>query len=170
VKQVENFEDLLKIAKSDGSFDIESTKLRFAICLNKLMKAEGHTRSDLAKKIGKSNAYITKALRGDTNFTISSMVTLARALGGKIDVVINDSRGLEVSSAAQTVIEVTKLSNMPSGENWKIARTEDRNENAQRLKLRLISSTPRNIASFSTSNTHTTAQQDDKNGQTLLAA
>ena len=45
-----------------------------------LMEEKNITRSELAKKMGTSPAYITKVLRGSTNFTLASMVKLARAL------------------------------------------------------------------------------------------
>ena len=44
------------------------------------MKSRGLTRSALAEKIGTSPAYITKILRGDTNFTLDSMVKIANVL------------------------------------------------------------------------------------------
>jgi len=44
------------------------------------MKDRGLNRTALAEKIGTSPAYITKILRGDTNFTLDSMVRFALAL------------------------------------------------------------------------------------------
>ncbi len=43
-------------------------------------KSSGLTRSVLAEKIGTSPAYITKFLKGETNFTLDSMVKIAKAL------------------------------------------------------------------------------------------
>ena len=40
------------------------------------------SRVELAKRLGSSPAYITKVLRGDINFTVETMVRLAKAVGG----------------------------------------------------------------------------------------
>jgi transcriptional regulator with XRE-family HTH domain len=52
------------------------------------MEANGITRSDLARRLGVSPAYITKVLRGNVNFTVDSMVRLVKAAGGEISVQI----------------------------------------------------------------------------------
>jgi DNA-binding transcriptional regulator YdaS (Cro superfamily) len=48
------------------------------------MEVNGVTRSDLARLLGVSSAYIAKGLRGNVNFTVDSMVPLVRAAGGEI--------------------------------------------------------------------------------------
>lgn len=47
-----------------------------------LMERRGVSRAELARRLETSPAYITKLLRGDANFTVRSMVRLARALDG----------------------------------------------------------------------------------------
>ncbi|MCY1368603.1 hypothetical protein D9M69_555980 [compost metagenome] len=54
------------------------------------MKIKGISNSNLAEKLDTSAAYITKALRGDTNFTIDSMVKLTSALGAKLHIHVAD--------------------------------------------------------------------------------
>jgi transcriptional regulator with XRE-family HTH domain len=49
------------------------------------MKSRGITRTALAEKLGTSRAYITKILRGDTNFTLESMARVAQALDCEIN-------------------------------------------------------------------------------------
>jgi transcriptional regulator with XRE-family HTH domain len=44
------------------------------------MERAGVSRAVLARRLGTSPAYITKVLRGNTNFTIKTMVRLAVAL------------------------------------------------------------------------------------------
>jgi len=51
-----------------------------------MMEANGVSRSDLARRLGVSPAYITKVLRGNINFTIDSMVRLVRAAGGEVHI------------------------------------------------------------------------------------
>ena len=51
-----------------------------------LARWRGLSYADLAKNLGTSAAYISKVFRGDTNLPIESMVKLARATGGQLDV------------------------------------------------------------------------------------
>lgn len=51
--------------------------------LYNLMERRGVSRAELARRLETSPAYITKLLRGDANFTMRSMVRLARALDGR---------------------------------------------------------------------------------------
>jgi transcriptional regulator with XRE-family HTH domain len=54
------------------------------------MESREMSRADLAKRLEVSPAYISKVMRGDANFTLESMVKLARALGGRLRVDIVD--------------------------------------------------------------------------------
>jgi predicted transcriptional regulator len=55
-------------------------KLEFVVAINKSMKEKNISKSDLARLIGKSPAYITKIMTGDVNLTIESMVMITRAV------------------------------------------------------------------------------------------
>lgn len=68
-------------ARNTDAYRAEGASIRFTEDLVARMKASGLTRSALAEKIGSSPAYITKILRGDTNFTLDSMVKMANAVG-----------------------------------------------------------------------------------------
>ena len=80
------FSDLLRSAEGRDSYWAEHAKLDFAIDLNRVMGINGLRKSDLAARLGKSPAYVTKVLRGDANLTIESMVSLARAAGGTLHI------------------------------------------------------------------------------------
>ena len=41
-------------------------------------------RPAAARRLGTSQAYVTKVLRGDVNFTLVTLVKLARAVGGRV--------------------------------------------------------------------------------------
>lgn len=71
------------IDRSDDYW-IESAKIDFAYALERLLQQQNITKRLLAERLGTSAAYITKALRGDANLTIDSMVRLARAAGGEL--------------------------------------------------------------------------------------
>lgn len=69
-----------KNAKNSDSYWVEKAKNRFAIALEKLIEKKGLNKSQFAKKINASGAYVTKMLGGNANFTIETMVKTARAL------------------------------------------------------------------------------------------
>lgn len=56
-----------------------------------LMERRGINKKQLAELMETSPAYITKIMRGDTNFTIETMVKLARRLDGKLSVHVSPS-------------------------------------------------------------------------------
>ena len=77
-------------AKKTDTYWVEHAKLEFAIALEKQRRIANMTCADLARKIGTSAAYITKMFRGDSNVTIETMVKLARATGGEVQIKIVD--------------------------------------------------------------------------------
>jgi transcriptional regulator with XRE-family HTH domain len=88
-EKLQNFENE---SKNNDSYWVEKLKIDFALQLEKRRKSENLSYSDMAKKIKSSAAYITKVFRGDSNFTIESMVKLAKATGGKIEIFVIDER------------------------------------------------------------------------------
>jgi transcriptional regulator with XRE-family HTH domain len=83
-------DEFLSDAKRSDVYWVEKTKLDFAIKLDKQRKQSSLSLAAIARKIGKSAAYITKVFRGDSNLTIESMVKLARATGGTLSIQIVD--------------------------------------------------------------------------------
>jgi len=81
-----SFRELVNEAKGRDAYWVASLILDFTEGLNKIMKANGVTRSDLARHLGVSPAYITKVLRGNVNFTVDSMVRLVKAAGGEVHI------------------------------------------------------------------------------------
>ena len=82
--------------KQSDSYWTEAAKLQFSVQLEKQRKAANLTYKAIAEKIGASAAYVSKVFRGDSNLTIESMVKLARATGGHLDVRIS-AESIEVS-------------------------------------------------------------------------
>jgi len=78
------FKELFDQAKTRNTYWVGSLILDFTEGLHKLMEANGISRSELARRLGVSPAYITKVLRGNVNFTLDSMVRLVRAAGGEV--------------------------------------------------------------------------------------
>ncbi len=81
-----SFRELFDEAKGRDTYWASSLVLDFTEGLHNIMEANGITRSDLARRLGVSPAYITKALRGNVNFTVDSMVRLVRAAGGEVSI------------------------------------------------------------------------------------
>ncbi len=67
-------------------YELANVEMDFTDSLETLMQRRGVNKSELARRIETSPAYITKILRGSTNFTLETMVKLVRALDGKLHV------------------------------------------------------------------------------------
>jgi len=61
-------------------------KMEFAFRIHELMTDANMSNKDLAEKIGSSNAYITKVLRGDQNLSIESIHKIADALEAEVSI------------------------------------------------------------------------------------
>ena len=81
-----SFTKLFEKAKERETYLTASIILEFTEGLYELMQVNNLSRKELAKRLGTSPAYITKILRGDINFTVDSMVRLAKAAGGIIQI------------------------------------------------------------------------------------
>ena len=75
-----DFKSLFAEAQKDHAYWVEGVILEFTEDMVNRMEEQGVSRSELARRIGVSPAYITKILRGSTNFTLDTMVKVARAL------------------------------------------------------------------------------------------
>lgn len=92
---IKSFKKLLNNAKEQDSYWVERAKINYSIAFNRFFEKKGITQSELAKSIGTSSAYITKVFRGDTNFTIETMVKLARSVDGELHIDIITPKGKE---------------------------------------------------------------------------
>lgn len=78
---MQNFKELLQLAKGNWQFKAEEHKLSLALAFNQYMKKLGWNNADLARELGTSRAYITKIMRGDQNLSIDKITEIADALG-----------------------------------------------------------------------------------------
>lgn len=78
------FRTLLSNARQRESFWAAKATQDFTEALFGLMERRGVNKAELARRVESSPAYITKALQGNTNFTIGSMIRLVRALDGQL--------------------------------------------------------------------------------------
>ncbi len=79
-----SFKKLLAKAKERDEYWVAKAISDFTDDLHRLMELRDVNKAELARRIESSPAYITKVMRGDTNFTVESMVRLARALDGQL--------------------------------------------------------------------------------------
>lgn len=67
-------------AEKSEDFQVEKLILHFTEEVVATMKERNLSQADLARKLDKSPAYVSKMLAGETNFTLRSLVRIARAL------------------------------------------------------------------------------------------
>lgn len=91
MKISKSLQGFIENAQRSDPYWVETAKLQFAMDLEGRRRASDMTYKAIAEKIGTSAAYITKIFRGDSNVTIESMVKLARATGGSLDIRIVDT-------------------------------------------------------------------------------
>lgn len=79
-KQQDRFTDLFNWAKEQEEYWLEAIKIKFAEQILSHIDTLKISRKELACRLGSSPAYITKILRGSSNFTLKSMINIAQAL------------------------------------------------------------------------------------------
>jgi transcriptional regulator with XRE-family HTH domain len=98
--QQRSFSTLFTAAQEHDEYWTERASLRFTEELTRWMEQQGLSRKDLAEKIGSSQAYVTKILKGNVNFTLASMVKLTRALGAELRIELASKGDMEAATGA----------------------------------------------------------------------
>ena len=81
IEQVhEQIQAALKAARETHEYRAEGASIEFTNAMVTRMREAKVSRSELARKIDVSPAYISKILRGDTNFSLETIVKIANAL------------------------------------------------------------------------------------------
>lgn len=80
---VNNFQDLLDRIKAMDSYDSEVARDEVSNQIDTLMRKENVSKAELARRLKKSRAYVTKILQGNANFTLDTLVRIAKVLGYK---------------------------------------------------------------------------------------
>jgi transcriptional regulator with XRE-family HTH domain len=88
-----SFRSLLEKARKRDAYWVGKAIHDFTEDLFRLMEEQGVNKAELARRIGKTPAYVTKVFRGDTNFTIDSMVKFAHALDGQLSIHVGRKEG-----------------------------------------------------------------------------
>jgi transcriptional regulator with XRE-family HTH domain len=80
------FGELFDQAERHEDYWTAGVILEFTESVVREMERQAITRTELATRIGTTPAYVTKILRGKANFTLATMVRLARALDAELRV------------------------------------------------------------------------------------
>jgi plasmid maintenance system antidote protein VapI len=95
---MKTFRNLIEQAKKSDAYWIEKAVLEFTSDIHLEMKNQNKNSADLAAIIGASPAYISKIFAGNANFTIKSMVKLARALDCRLHVkAVHETKKISIS-------------------------------------------------------------------------
>ena len=73
--------ELFEEAEKHPDFHKELAILEFTEELWRVMREQGVTGTELGRRIGSSQAYVSRVLNGGANFTLGSMTKLAMGLG-----------------------------------------------------------------------------------------
>ena len=76
----ERFNAILERSRETEAYWVEKAIIECTEEMIERMKNAGISRTELARRLGKNPAFVTKLLRGDNNFTFETAVRIARAL------------------------------------------------------------------------------------------
>ena len=110
----ERFANLFREMKQTDVYHIEGAKVEIAEQIYLAMKRHHVSNAELARRLGKSRAYVTKVLQGSTNFTLESLVRIARALDCQLDLQFSPRHKAFVSQSKNQTRRLAKLPNQPS--------------------------------------------------------
>ncbi len=119
-KTIQAFNELFTAARKRFEYFLEGAIIGFTEDVVARMGELQISKADLAKKLNCNPAYITKVLRGSTNFTLASMVKIGLALDSEVEVrlrvktVKEDWSGILQSMQRQQRINSNPLLNWPN--------------------------------------------------------
>ena len=76
--------DTLQKAGKRLAYWVEHAMLDFTFSIEQRMDDRGVSRAELARRLGTSQAYVTKILAGNANFTMKSMVAMCQVLDARL--------------------------------------------------------------------------------------
>lgn len=80
------FSTLFAEAEKRDEYHVAGMKIEIAEQIYRMMDKKHVSQADLARRLGKNRAYISKALKGTTNFTIETLVKIGRQLDAKWEI------------------------------------------------------------------------------------
>lgn len=94
MENLESYRQMFEEAETSVDYWLAGPVTDFTEDLCRLMEERDISRAELARRMGTSRAYVTKLMRGNVNFTLTTMVKLAMAVGGAVHVHISDQRAV----------------------------------------------------------------------------
>ncbi|MHB1047841.1 MAG: helix-turn-helix domain-containing protein [Thermoanaerobaculia bacterium] len=118
------FRELFREAEKTLEYNVEGSIMDFTEDLCRVMAEKNVSRAELARRIGTSPAYVTKILRGSSNFTLSSMVRVAMALESEVRIHLSPRGAMTrwiddlppVTERASSVLPLSSASAQPPRE------------------------------------------------------
>lgn len=101
--KAKSFADVYREAERHDDYWVAGLVHDFTEALSRRMEEQGLSRAELARRLGTSQAYVTKVLRGNVNFTLATLVKLARAVGGEVRLTLCEPAARPTEHAARTV-------------------------------------------------------------------
>ncbi|HPT47613.1 MAG TPA: helix-turn-helix transcriptional regulator [Candidatus Rifleibacterium sp.] len=71
--------------ENDDQYHVEGAKIEIAEQIYLLMQKKNVSQSDLARKLKMNRAYVSRILKGKTNFTVETLVKIGRQLEAEWD-------------------------------------------------------------------------------------
>lgn len=78
------FDRLMEDPEFRRLYAVEGLVTEAAEFVARLMERQGVSKAELARRLGKSRAYVTQLLRGSTNLTVRTLAEVAYALGAEV--------------------------------------------------------------------------------------
>lgn len=94
MENLKRYRQMFEEAEASVDYWLAGPVTDFTEDLCRLMNERDISRAELARRMGTSRAYITKLLGGSANYTLTTMVKLAMAVGGAVHVHISDQKAV----------------------------------------------------------------------------
>lgn len=120
----DTYHDLLRDAENRRIFEQESLAAEATELISELMERGNVKKADLARKIGKSKAFVTQVLGGSRNMTIHTFADLAFALGHRVELEASPMDGLGEMISQQYTISRPFIQFQGPAQGNKAGRTE----------------------------------------------
>jgi|SRR5687768_8301879 len=98
VNSSEGFSALFGRLENSEGYELEALKVELCEQIYLIMEQEEVTKAELARRLQTSRAYITKLLQGSANFTLESLVKVAKVLDCNVSVKLSSKVGEEFGS------------------------------------------------------------------------
>lgn len=118
------FSAIFERLERSEEYQLDALKIELCEQIYLIMEQEDIAKAELARRLKTSRAYITKLLQGSANFTLESLVKVARALDCNVSVTLRPKTEVEFSSLWRAKSASDSLSESIVGK-WREFRLTD---------------------------------------------